>query len=775
MFEFLFNYPADIWQGARFTFAHAWPWWLIALALGLGVVSILVSLMRLPLSMGRRAVIGVLQTGLLAIVMSMLFQPTLMHDEVRRDDNVVAVVMDASVSMDFPNDGALDSAGRSRLNAAIAGLESIQEDLQETFDTRSFSISDRLLEWPRDVALSSSGSRTDLAGGLSELLDQASAGELAAVVLLSDGGNNASMMDVDWWNRIRQANVPIHTVGVGPEQVGGDVELSDVSMPTEAAPNSSVTARVLIQHPSDRSTVRLRVKHGEELRFADNVDLLEGGTQTTHELTFPAGDSGVQALEFSVQSVNAETNSINNRAERVLNVVNAPKRILYVEGEPRWEFKFLRRAVATDPSIEVVSLLRTSPNKFYRQGVVNGRELENGFPQTREALFGYDAIIIGSLDAAELSIEQQANVRDFVAERGGALLMLGGSAGLADGGWGRSVVQAALPVQLEGSADTALTGTFLRERVAVELTEFGRRADWLKLPAPFDAPKFDGEGTADSLNSSEAAWASLPALADLQRVGEPRAGAQVMLRSRVDEDPVLTWHRYGKGRSYVLATSGTWRWQMSLPSEDQRHQVFWQNLLGELAGRVPSRVRIDAGAPIQRDQQTASISVEALNADFSAHNADQLDAELTRADGSTETMTLLPDINRAGMFVGAFDYTDAGPHSVSVAIKDDDDALEVNIHKDAGSAEVWWMYERGTAEYFSPGLQTTVLRRIADETGGLYRSLSSIAELPESLLRRNNALTRLSELPVWNMPALFLALLLGKLLEWALRLRWKRL
>lgn len=791
MFEFLFNHSTDTWAGASLVFSNAWPWWLIALAFAFGVIGIVVSLLQLPVSIGRRFVVGCIQSFLLAVVMTMLLQPALLHEEVRRDDNVVAVLIDTSNSMEFSQTAnvgfgagaAVNSSGaQSRFEAARDGVESIRDELSDTFETRLFSIGEELAEVNATEALSIAGERTDLAGGLTELLDQASADELAALVVLSDGGNNASPMDVAWWNRIRQAGVPIHTVGVGPLSVAGDVELTDVFLPEQISPDATITARVRIRHPIGLNTVRLRVTHGNELRYSQEIELQPGANETTHQLNFPSGETGIQALNFELEKSASDTNAVNNRVQQVLKVADSPKRILYVEGEPRWEYKFLRRAVAADPGIEVVSLLRTSANKFYRQGVNSPRELENGFPLTREALFGYDAVIIGSLDAAELSIEQQANVRDFVAERGGALLMLGGTSGLADGGWGRSVVQAALPVELDAGEAGNVSETFMRERVLVELTEFGERADWLNLPAEWlkspdsvDTTSFDGEGNAGALNASKLAWSSLPELANVQRVGSPRAGAQVMIQTRGDAMPVLIWHRYGKGRSYVLATSGTWRWQMLLPSEDNRHEVFWQNFLNELSNNIPKRISIETGPAVQRDQDSTLVRVVALGADFTAHVADSLVATVTRPNGSQTPLTLLPDINSPGHFVGSIDYNGVGAHALSVDLEESNDGLEVNIHKNAAQGVAWWMVEENTAEYFSSELQAPTLQRIADETNASYRVLDDIDELPSALLNLNSALTRQSELPLWNMPVFFLLLLLGKLFEWVLRLRWKRL
>jgi hypothetical protein len=776
MFDWLFNYSLDTWQGARLALSHNLPVWLIVLAAIMGAIAIVVSLTRLPLSVAHRTIIGCIQLALLAVVCLMLLQPTLLVEEVRRDENAVAVLLDSSTSMNFPAaNGPAADPSLTRVRAAADAFSPVADELLETFDVQLFDFSTQLNAQSDYQNVMGSGSITDLAGALTELLDQSSADALASVIVLSDGSNNSTAMDIDWWNRIRLANVPIHTVAVGPERMSNDVEIADVQLPDIALPDASIEARVTLIHPANSGQVRLRVRSGNELRVAEDVLLQANALQTVHQFSLPTGSEGLQGLTFDIETSAEDSNTVNNVTQRVLNVAPEPRRVLYVEGEPRWEYKFLRRALDQQKDVEVVSLLRTSPNKFYRQGVASPRELETGFPLTRAALFGYDAVIIGSLEAAELSVEQQANLRDYVAERGGALLMLGGSRGLADGGWGRSALHAVLPVSLQVGTGLQDITTFQRKRASVELTEFGRRAHWLTLPAASDAPSFDGEGSADSLLSSQAAWSSLPALANVQRVGQPRAGAQVLLQTQATAQPVLVWQRYGKGRSYVLATSGTWRWQMSLPSEDQRHEVFWQNVMAELVRGVPDRVRVNAGPMVQRDQSSAVIEVVAFDEEFNALVQNELQATLTQPDGQVQTVRLVPDLNRPAYFVGSVSYDQPGAYALEVTLPSDDTALEYDVHQNQGIGAARWMVERGTAEYFNAGANSALLKRLAEETNGTYRTLATLDELPLAVSSFNNALTRQNELPLWNMPILFLLLVLGKALEWALRLKWKRL
>ncbi len=76
-------------------------------------------------------------------------------------------------------------------------------------------------------------------------------------------------------------------------------------------------------------------------------------------------------------------------------------RILYIEGEPRWEYKFMQRALNDDPSIQLSTLLKVTPNKYYRQGIDDPDQLAEGFPTDPAELYEYDALIIGSVELAE--------------------------------------------------------------------------------------------------------------------------------------------------------------------------------------------------------------------------------------------------------------------------------------------------------------------------------------------------------------------------------------
>ena len=160
--------------------------------------------------------------------------------------------------------------------------------------------------------------------------------------------------------------------------------------------------------------------------------------------------------------------SPNNAMARLVSVSGEKRRILYVEGEPRWEYKFIRRAAEDDHGVQVVSMLRTTENKIYRQGISDPKELADGFPVKAEDLFEYEGIIIGSVEAGYFTPTQQELLREFVDRRGGGLLFLGGRFALADGGWGASSVTELLPTFLPNGKNT-----FHRDPATAQLTAAG--------------------------------------------------------------------------------------------------------------------------------------------------------------------------------------------------------------------------------------------------------------------------------------------------------------
>jgi uncharacterized membrane protein len=396
-------------------------------------------------------------------------------------------------------------------------------------------------------------------------------------------------------------------------------------------------------------------------------------------------------------------------------------------------------------------VLRTTPNKFYRQGVESPDELADGFPTEERDLFAYDAVIIGSYDAASLSEIQQEMLREFVSRRGGSLLMLGGRRGLADGGWGATPLAEALPASLP----IAASASFVRIPVKAGLTELGTRSL---------ITRFEADPAANA-----ASWAELPALADFQYLQGLKPAAETLLEVEIDGQtwPLLIHHRYGLGNSYVLATGGTWRWQMQLPHEDQRHEIFWQQLLRALTAGAPERVMLSTQRVFFGDSETVELRAEIRDIDFRPTTAADVTLAIDAPNAPRRTVTMLAVPGTPGRYAATIEAPATGIYRFEASAALDDASL--------GTSRVAIRRQDGIAEHFRVQQNRPLLERVAAATGGRYFGLDDAGDIPDAVQFSEAGIVERQILDLWNMPVFFLALLLLKAGEWLLRLRWGRL
>jgi hypothetical protein len=218
-----------------------------------------------------------------------------------------------------------------------------------------------------------------------------------------------------------------------------------------ALPQSKLTASVaLLSYGLAGSKAKLSVRDAGKVLATQEVTLKGDGETQSETVVFNAGDAGPKSLEIGVEPVGGEANAANNKVARQVNVENRKPKILYFEGEPRWEYKFIRRALDDYHDIELAAMVRTTQNKLYRQfpPSMNQKDLEEGFPQKVEDLFQFQGLIIGSVEANYFTPAQQQMIHDFVDRRGAGLLFLGGRASLSDGGYQNSPLAELIPTRL---------------------------------------------------------------------------------------------------------------------------------------------------------------------------------------------------------------------------------------------------------------------------------------------------------------------------------------
>jgi uncharacterized membrane protein len=747
LFELLFKYSRATFERSDLVFASGWPVWLLVTLIVAAAVAVGVTLARrrAGFAIPKLVVLGVLQTLLIAALLVLVWRPALVTQTLRPQENTVAVLLDTSGSMLY-GDGT-----RSRLQEAVEALSArALPDLKSTFNVSLFSFAGDLIELPSLEQVPAPGPVTHIGDALLSVLRGAQSGAIAAVVLVSDGADNSPDLDAAKVAEIASFGVPVHTVGVGAESDPKDLELEDVQVAPVGLPGSTVSAQVSIRH-SGSSLAQLKVYDGDAILASQAIQLPNTTGITTRWVDLEVGKPGIRDLKFAIDPLPGETNVINNVQMRPMEVPEQRRHILYIEGEPRWEYKFIRRALEDDSPIRVASLLKTTPNKFYRQGLESPDELKDGFPADETTLFKYDALMIGSFEAAALSEQQQDMIREFVGRRGGTLLMMGGRRGLADGGWGVTSVAEVLPAQLpmiEGP-------TFERNPASPKLTALGKTSPITRLDS-------------DDVKNVKA-WREMPELADFQHLGELKPGAEVLLEADFagHTEPLLVHQRYGLGNSYILATGGTWRWQMLLPHEDQRHEIFWRQLLQAIATSSPQPVTLTSKRVFYGDESTVTLRAEVRDKTFKPATDAKVSLDVSDGLGAQSTLEMTPVAGERGVYQATYETAHPGMFRFAATARVGDESL--------GSAQFAVRREDGVAEHYHTQQNRALLERIAAATGGNYFTIADIGKLPEAVKFSDAGTVERQVLDLWSMPIIFLALLLVKSAEWLLRLYWGRL
>ena len=746
MFEFLFKYPGAVFEKGHFVLLASWPVWMFVLGVAVAGGFLLwhVRRNRGSLTGARPLVIWMLETAMVALLLFLLWHPAISIATLRPQQNVVAVMVDDSRSM------AIREGPQTRSAQATAVLDhKLRSALEEKFQVRLYRFGKEAERIQKTSQLTASEPATRLGDSLEQVLAESSTLPLGAVVLLSDGADNSGGIDLDTISKIRQRHIPVHTIGFGREKPEKDVEIADAVLPAHALADSRLSALVTFrQYGYAGQKALISVRDAGKVIASREVQLKNDGAPQSEPLLFNAGLAGPKTLEISIDPLPGEENRDNNSLRRLVNVETRKPRILYMEGEPRWEFKFIRRAAEDDRSLQLASLLRTTQNKIYRQGFSDPHELEEGFPAKPEDLFAFDGLIIGSVEANYFTQTQQDLIREFANRRGGGILFLGGRFALAEGGYQHSPLAELLPVQLPESK-----GTFHRDFSNEELTAQGRASLICRL--------------VEDPERNAARWAKMPQVANYNEVGEAKPGAVVLMdvapagRRRT---PLLITENYGRGRTAVFATSGSWRWRMWQDHTDTTHATFWQQLLRYLVSESPGQVSASTPRAVLPDETKVTLRAEVRDKAFQPVAGAVVEAHIVGPDGAATSVEMTPLPGEEGSYSADWDAEKPGSYVAEVVAGRDKEELGRNV--------VIFRREDGVAENFHSAQNRELLQKLAVETGGRYYTASNAGKLPGEISYSEAGITTRETKDLWDMPAVFLLALLLRGSELVLRRRW---
>ena len=757
LFEFLFKHPLVVFQEGDLAFLSSWPMAAACLAGALLAAPAVVSYAaaRGKSRSADRWVLGALRAGVLALLFLVVMRPALVLTEVVPQRNFVAVLVDDSRSMTIAG-----SDGDTRAEQALELLDPagpLATGLSERFAVRYFRYSSAPARIDAPGELAFDGSRTRMGRALAFAQEELQGVPLSGIVVVSDGGDNGDGSVGEALLPLRAASVPVFAVGLGDETVGVDVQISRVDAPAKALAGTSLPINVLVNAEGYRGRgASMVVEDMGRIVASEEVSLPGDGQPLVVPVAVTLESEGVRELVFRIAPQPGERVLENNELRALVQVRDRTEKVLYFEGEPRHEVAFMLRAAGDDDGLQVVLLQRTAENKFFRRNLDDPLELLGGFPTTREELYRYRALILGSVEAGFFTHDQLAMIGDFVSERGGTLLVLGGRRSFAEGGYKGTPLEDVLPVVLESPGGGGPTERLRFVKVA---------------PTPAGA-HHPATRIAGSVEASAARWDSLPAVSTTNVVQDLKPGATEFLTGTVVEGDgrgsnrvVLAFQRYGRGKSMALAVQDTWLWQMdhTVSLEDQSHETFWRQLLRWAVSETPDPVEAAPERESVEAGETVAVAATVRDAGFLEVNGAAVTARLTTPAGEARELRMEWSVEEDGKYVAEFAPDADGIYEIVVEAGRDSVAL--------GSARTSVRVAPGMDEFRDPGQRRQLLERAANETGGRYYTKETAVRLPDDLAVAGAGVTVREERDLWDMPAVFL-LLAGLLAgEWGYRRR----
>jgi len=697
-----------------------------------------------------RLILACLRLGILGLILFCLARPTLILKAAVPQQNFLGVLLDDSRSMQIADRAGQPRSDFIRQNFSRADGGLLQA-LSNKFVIRALRFSSSAERLPSPTAnLAYEGSRTNLGQALDRARDELAGLPLAGLVVVTDGADTSDAALDQSLASLKARSIPVFTIGLGQERFARDIQITRVETPRAALKGTSIVVDVLItQTGYAGATVPLQVEDEGQIVAKQDVTLPPDGESETVRVRVTADHAGSRVFSFRVPPQPDEQVVQNNIRESLVEVSDRREKLLYMEGEPRFEAKFVRENVVQDNNLQVVILDRTAQDKYLRLDVGDSNELVGGFPKTREELFAYRGIILGSIEAASFTPEQQRMLADFVSRRGGGLLMLGGRRSFAEGGWAGTPLADVLPVVVEGAGKQ---GTPYFAELAIRPTR--------------DGAVYPVTQIADTEPASASRWDALPMLTSVNAIRSVKPGATVLLTGadrRNTDQIVLAFQRYGRGKAIAFVVQDSWQWRMDvkMPVTDTTFATFWRRLTRWVVDGVPDHVIVTTAQDRVDPGEAVRLSAQVVDPAFIDVNDARVVAHVTSPSGKSTDVPMDWIVSHDGEYRGNFVPDEEGLYEVKVDARRDQKNLDTNtIHVRVAP---------GDREYFDATMRAPLLQRVAEETGGRFFTEANAAGLSDAISYTGRGVTVVEQHDLWDMPVVLLLLIGLTGTEWAYR------
>ena len=547
---------------------------------------------------------------------------------------------------------------------------------------------------------------TDLNGALETVLQREK--NLKAILLLSDGDWNIGQSPVSAATRYREQKVPIFAVTVGRES-----PLPDVVLETLDAPSYGLFG--------EQIALPFRLRNYLPRQVKTTVTLFDGRREETKkDIVIPASGELQEAILWSPRSVGdvsltlkvpvepEEALKDNNERSARISVRVETLKVLVVDSLPRWEYRYLRNALARDPGVEMNCIL------FHPGlGMGGGRHYLSAFPETKEAISRYDVVFLGDIGIGEneLSPNNAELLKGLVEQQGSGLVFLPGrrnrQASLLEG-----PLKELMPVVFDSSKPE---GIRLQNESTLTLSSPGRT----HLLTRFDSD----EERNDEL------WKQLPGFFWSAAVEKSRPGSEVIavhssLRNSWGRMPLLVTRPAGSGKVLFMGTDSAWRWRRGV--EDKYHYRFWSQVVRWMAHQrhlsEKQGIRLSFTPEAPQSGETVFLQTTVLDVGGFPIQEGNVVGKIQTPSGRTERLEFTPLEGGWGVFKSSFVPAEGGSYKISVG----SDAHQRHLETELSVVQP-------QIEKQGQPVNAQILREMASLTQGTNASFEALDRLVEQV------------------------------------------
>lgn len=620
------------------------------------------------------------------------------------------------------------------------------EMLAENCDVDCYSFSDEVspkLSVGESRQVTPDGSSTLLRDALKKTVGRYAGLDVAGILLLSDGIDTREAFN-DW--ALEKRSIPVYTLELEQASVWEeepDVRVDAVNTPRRVTVGWQTDLKAIVSGQGTKGqTITVQL-------FKDGTLLQEQPTQIpagggAKEVTFSLDHAavGVNTYRVYLPPLVKESQTNDNEYSVSVQVLDAKNRLLYVEGPPRWESKYMTRALRASKQITPVIFLRGAKGKFMTFGVRG-----DVAPDMKESQLAFFKImVLGNLSAEELGEERAKNAVTFV-EHGGSLVLLGGSKAWAEDGFAKTALKKLLPARQVG-------GKTVEGQFPITLTEVGR-----VHPAFAGDPKL---------------WEKIPPILSVYPKAEPSPAARVLVTAKTPDgdQPLILAQDFGQGKVVAIFTDSLWKWQLSPEAlKDKPYQRFWDQLISWLAPKEEKREGKDLELFIDREQCFMGEEVE-ITARWTGTTPPPANlvvkAEVVAPDKRKIPFSMTRQIDQVsgGKTVQAFSFKFKGEQAGMFSVL----AVAEPEGRRTESDPLSFAVKPFTPESVPRAADTEVLKAIAANSGGTY--FESVDELDKTLsaLKVKKIEQEISEYRSWWQHWLTISCLIALIsIEWIAR------